>query len=558
MKRSLPQDRSPGAMEPLGPDAARPGSERAGRRLAASSATVSIYNGLGVLAGFALDAAVAAAFGVGAQTDAFFSAWRLPYLTTTVVTMTAASILVPLFTRDLTAGAAGASSELFSRILNAVVLFMALVSVLGIVLSPWLVGGLFGGLPAESLALAISLSHILFLTVLFTGAVEVLRSYLYAHQIFGLPTAINFVRSVVTLAVLAAGLAIQAGAAVDDWQGLHILAWGYVAGVAAQLLVVGWQAYRRTAVHWLPLFDLRNPRLRQAARLSLAPTAGALVRQSINLAETAIASYLPPGSVTIISYANRITFVLSSVFLSSITTASTPVLSRDIAAERWPAVRQTVISALRLVAFLALPMGIGLAFLGVPVIRLLLERGRFTAEASQVTGAVLSLYALSILCLGYFRVVQAYFYAALKATLVLGLFAVNALVTIGLDIALAGVIGVRGIALGFSVGSLAATTLGLWLLARDGWGYRGQGDEAQREAGVTAAMVRSLIVLNVQVALASLAMTLAALGALRVLPATPWALLPALALGGLVFVATAWLLRVRELTLAWEMARRRR
>lgn len=552
-------------------------TSRPGRQLLASSATVSIFNGLGVLAGFALDATIAALFGVGTQTDAFFSAWRLPYLGTVVLNMAVGATLVPLFSRAVAARDESTLSEFFSRVFNAIVLGMAVLAGLGVLLSPWLIPALFAGLPPASRALAASLSRILFLTWILSGAVEVLRAFLYGHQLFALPTAINFVRSATVIAVVLVGRSVLAKQMESDWVGLHLLAWGFVLGYCAQLMTVGWQAWRRTPLRWQPLLDPRHPRLQEAMRLARAPTAGALVRQSINLAETVIASYLPPGSVTVLSYANRLTFVVSSVFLSSVTTASMPMLSRTIGERQWREVRQTLASALRLVVFLALPLGVGLAALGVPVIRLLFERGRFSPEASRLTGTVLSFYALSILFLGYFRVVQAYFYAALKASVVLVLFVILAVSAIGLDWWLAGRIGVQGIAMGFTVGTGLATALGLWLLGRHVAGQHvpgptspaaaaqaevrsdGEGQRVLTTRGGTrigsidpAATLRSLLLLNVRIGLASLLMAATAQGMLRLLPNVPWALLPALIVGVVLFMVSAWLLRVDELWTAWE------
>jgi putative peptidoglycan lipid II flippase len=532
-------------------DRAAADPQRAGRSLLASSATVSAFNGLGVLAGFALDAAVAALFGVGVQTDAYFSAYRLPYAIIAVLNMVAGAALVPMFARALSElrsderQASSPLSDVFSNVFNVTAAITALVTVIGIAGSEWLVTTLYAGLPMASQALAAGLSRILFLSVLLTGAVEVLRSLLYAHKIFGIPTAINLFRSVVTLAVLFAGRALIPGAATSDSIGLHLLAWGVVAGVVAQLLVVGWQA-SHIRLRWRPLLDLRDKRLRRTGRTAGPITIGAVVRQGINVVETMVAATLPPGSVTIISYANRLTFVISSVFLTSITTASTPAMSQAMAQGRKDQVRALLVSALRLTAFVALPLGVGMAALGVPVIRLLFERGRFTAEASQLTGLVLSFYAISILFLGYSRVVQAYFYAALRTGVVLVLFVVLAVVSIGLDLALAPRLGVQGIAIGFSAGALVSTLLGLWLLWRDRGQWSDAGEESQR--GVQRQM-NELLLLNGKVAAASLAMAATAVLALQLLPDAAWALAPALAAGGAAFVLAAYLLRVRELWL---------
>lgn len=540
---------------------------RAGRSLLASSATVSLFNALGVLAGFVLDASVAAVFGVGVQTDAYFSAYRLPYALAAALNMVAGAALVPMFARALSEtgghgqrqpGAVSPLSGFFSNVFNATALLVAALTALGIAGSAWIMTTLYRGLADVSLALAVDLGRILFLSVLLTGPVEVLRSFLYAHRVFGIPTAINFVRSAVTLAVLLAGRALIPGAASSDWIGLHLLSWGVVAGVASQLLVVGWQAVRHTGLRWRPVLDLQDRRLRQTGRTAVPITAGAIVRQGINVAETVVAAFLPPGSVTIVSYANRLTFVISSVFLTSVTTASTPAMSEAMSLGRKDQVRALLVSALRLTTFVAVPIGLGMAALGVPIIRLLFERGRFTAEASQLTGLVLSFYAVSILFLGYSRVVQAYFYAALRTGVVLALFVVLAVVSIGLDVALAPGLGVQGIAIGFSVGAIVSTALGLWWLWRD----RGQWSDLASESSQRQLrqQMRDLLTLTGKVTLASLAMAVTAAAALRLLPDASWALLPAALAGGVVFLAAAALLRVRELSLLRDLltARARR
>ena len=528
----------------------------AGRSLLAGSATVSVFNLLGVLVGFALDASVAALYGVGLMTDAYFSAYRLPFAIIAVLNMVAGAALVPMFARMLSeigsdgkrqTNIASPLSEFFSNIFNVATLIVAVVALLGILGSSWIMGTLYSGLAEESLALAVDLGRILFLTVLLTGPVEVLRSFLYAHKVFGIPTAINFVRSAVTLIVLFAGRALIPGAATSDWIGMHLLSWGVVAGVASQLLVVAWQAVRHTGLRWRPVLDLSDSRLRQTGRVSGPITAGAIVRQGINVAETAVAAFLPPGSVTIISYANRLTFVISSVFLTSVTTASTPAMSQAMSRGQKSQVRSLLISALRLTTFVALPIGIGMAFLGVPVIRLLFERGRFTPEASQLTGLVLSFYAMSILFLGYARVVQAYFYAALRTSVVLVLFIVLAVVGIGLDVLLAPRIGVQGIAIGFSAGAVVSTVLGLWWLWRD----RGQGSDLASETNQRQVrrQLLELMLLTGKALLASIAMAVAAVVTMRFLPDHAWSLLPAVVVGGAVFLLVALLLRVRELWL---------
>ena len=152
-----------------------------------------------------------------------------------------------------------------------------------------------------------------------------------------------------------------------------------------------------------------------------------------------------------------------------------------------------------------------------------------------------------LLFLGYSRVVQAYYYAALRTAVVLVLFIVLAVVSIGLDVLLAQMIGVQGIAVGFSVGAIVSTGLGLWWLWRD----RGQWSELADETSQRQVrrQLRELLLLTGKVVLASFAMAVAAVLTMNFMPDRAWALLPAVMVGGAVFLLVALLLRVKEMWL---------
>jgi hypothetical protein len=59
---------------------------------------------------------------------------------------------------------------------------------------------------------------------------------------------------------------------------------------------------------------------------------------------------------------------------------------------------------LRLNLFVAIPAALGLFFLGIPIVELLFQRGKFTPENAQVTGAVLQVYAFTLIVSSSVRV----------------------------------------------------------------------------------------------------------------------------------------------------------
>jgi putative peptidoglycan lipid II flippase len=66
---------------------------------------------------------------------------------------------------------------------------------------------------------------------------------------------------------------------------------------------------------------------------------------------------------------------------------------------------------LRMVLFLTVPSTVGLALLGVPIIRLIFEHGRFEASATVETARALSGYAVGLVAYAAIKVVAPAFYA---------------------------------------------------------------------------------------------------------------------------------------------------
>jgi putative peptidoglycan lipid II flippase len=213
-------------------------------------------------------------------------------------------------------------------------------------------------------------------------------------------------------------------------------------------------------------------------------------------------------------------------------------------------VRETIGSAMRLVAFLNVPSSIGLAVLAAPIISLIYQHGRFGADAAAATAGALVCYALGLYAYSGVKVLAPAFYALDEPrTAVLGSVA-GMLANVGLNVALWPVLGYRGVALGTSVAAWVNFAVLGWAFSRRHGGLGGLG--LGRQLG--------------QVLLASVPMAAAAWGAhqglLGVVPAQGLARQLALGLapvaaGGLAYLAAAWALRCPELFELVSAVRRR-
>ncbi|HZG66343.1 MAG TPA: lipid II flippase MurJ, partial [Herpetosiphonaceae bacterium] len=148
-----------------------------------------------------------------------------------------------------------------------------------------------------------------------------------------------------------------------------------------------------------------------------------------------------------------------------------PQMTRLFATGDMTSFRATVLRALRLIVFVTAPIAVGMAVLRVPLIRLLYERGEFTAASTALVAAPLLIYLTSIMAFAASEPLVRTFYAMQDTrTPVL-----VALATVGLNIALGYIVvhyttwGTPGLALAFSVANnLEAVALLVLLLPRLG------------------------------------------------------------------------------------------
>src|SRR5687768_630990 len=139
-----------------------------GQRLAhlvRQSGLTSLAAGAAVVTGLLLDATIAARFGVGTATDAFFVGARIPLGLLAIVMVGANQVLVPVFSTWFTRKRPEENHRLISLVLTGAVLGTAAVAAAGILLAYPLMRISAPGLEAADEVLAASVARIMFLLV---------------------------------------------------------------------------------------------------------------------------------------------------------------------------------------------------------------------------------------------------------------------------------------------------------------------------------------------------------------------------------------------------------
>ncbi|CAN5358485.1 murein biosynthesis integral membrane protein MurJ [soil metagenome] len=355
-------------------------------RLARDSLVVGAATILSRLLGFARDVLIARLLGAGPVADAFLAALRLPNLMRRVLGEGGLNApFVPLYlTVKQNSGDAAARRFTGEAVGHLAVLLLILVG-LGELFAPWVVLGLAGGFAGEpaTLALAAHYTRLMLPFLMLTTVAAMLAALLNAERRFAMaalaPTLMNTLLIAILLVQLFPG---TEPALAAQWQALAVSATG-LAHLALVLVALRQIGLPRPSLRW-------SPEMTRLIRTGGATLLAASSAQLVLLVATQIAS-AEAGAVSALYYADRI-FQLPLGFVG---VAMGTVVLTDMAAQR--AEDDAMLwRALALGLALALPAATALVALSGPIVSVLFEHGRFSAQDGARTAAALAAFAVGL------------------------------------------------------------------------------------------------------------------------------------------------------------------
>lgn len=433
------------------------------RQVAKTAGLVSAWTMVSRIFGYIRDGLGGALLGAGLANDAYLAAFRIPNLLRDLFAEGAlSSAFIPTFTAAAVKEGQARAWYLASVVINAVVVLMLGLILLGEWGAPLLVGAIVPGFSAipEKMALTIHLTRILLPFLGFISLAAVLMGILNSREQFGPPA---FAPVMLNLAMIAAGIFLcplfgdQPEEIVAGW------AWGALAGGFLQMAIqvpFVWKAGFR----WRPVFNWRDPGLQKIVKLMLPAIAGLSVTQINLFINTLIASFLPQGAVTYLYYGNRLMQLPLGVFGVAIATALLPVTSRHLAEGRQDQFVETLSFGLRLLFLITIPSAIGLCVLSEPINRLLFEYGRFTPDAVRAVAEASVIYTLGLVAYAGVKVVVPTFYALDEARTPVIAAVLAVTVNIALNLLLMGPMGFKGLALATALAAFVNFGYLLWRL----------------------------------------------------------------------------------------------
>ncbi|MBM9602930.1 murein biosynthesis integral membrane protein MurJ [Desulfopila inferna] len=176
-------------------------------------------------------------------------------------------------------------------------------------------------------------------------------------------------------------------------------------------LAVQIPALMKCGFRFYPHLNFRDPGLIRILKLMIPAVIGLSATQINIFINTNFAASCPEGSVSWLQYAFRLVQLPIGIFGVAIGIAAMPLLARYSANKNLDGLRETFVSSQIMVLCLTIPAAAGLFFLSEPVIRLVFERGAFTAYDTIATAQALSLYSIGLFAYSSNKVLVPVFYA---------------------------------------------------------------------------------------------------------------------------------------------------
>jgi len=420
--------------------------------LVRSSILVGSFSFLGSITGILVETSIAAKWGLSRSSDTFYVAYTIPYLVTNLVSAGAQFSLVPFFAA---LDAKRSSDELwhgFSFVINLFFLGFSLLALLGAAASPWLVRGIAPGFTPSQSELAARVARWLFLMIVPACLTEGCRSFLLSQHRFALASLAGFFRNATVIASIVFTF---------HRYGLYSIVLGYLVGHSLALVILGAQIVISFPVRYSLTLKGSGQAFRVLRGSGAAQVVVALMWQGVVVVERIIASFLPAGTLTALNWGLKIVSTISELLAGTIGTVALPALSRAVVREDRQEEHRTFQDTLEIGLVLISPAVLFCLMLPRHIVRLIFERGNFTADAAALMTEVFFYYGLALLFYSSMRILTFYLFARQEPAVYARLSALQYGLTVAFDLFYVGVLrlGAKGIPLGL----LTALTLVLAL-----------------------------------------------------------------------------------------------
>ncbi len=432
-----------------------------------AASTVSLLTLASRVTGLARDLLMASMFGASALTDAFNVAFRIPNLFRRLFAEGAfAQAFVPVLATTKAREGDEVTHRLISAVATALAWTLLVTCVLGVVGAPALVWALASGMrqSPEAFDAAVLMTRWMFPYIGFMSMVALAAGILNTWKHFAVPAASPVLLNICMIAAAWLGAPQLEARGIEP---IYAMAGGVMLGGVLQLgvqipVLLRMGLMPRIGVTWGALRAAwAEPGVRRVLTLMAPILLGVGVAQVSLMINTQIASYLAPGSVTWLFYADRLMEFPTALLGVALGVVLTPQLTAAKAAGDARKYSAMLDWGLRIVVLLAVPCAVALLTFAKPLVATLFHYGKLTDTDVGQIAVALAGYGAGLLGLVAIKVLAPGYYASQDVRTPVKIAIVVLVITQVLNAVLVPLIDHAGLALSIGLGALINA---LWLL----------------------------------------------------------------------------------------------
>jgi putative peptidoglycan lipid II flippase len=521
-----------------------PAPGRQAGRIARSTAFFSIATAASRVAGLGREVVAAGFYGISGPMSAFTIAFQVPNLIRALFADAALQpAFVPVFTELIGKKEYKDAFRLASTLLLLVTMVLGVITALFVLLAPVVMPIFAPGFKGEILDLTVTLSQVMFPILILLGISGVVVGILNSYDRFGAFAISPLFWNLTIIVVL-----VVLEPMFHGQNKIYAYAIGILVGTLVQLLIPAWDL-RHTPFRFSFSFDWRHPGLRRVLWLMLPVTISLGLINFNLLINSFFGSLVSEEAPAAIDKAFRIYQLPQGIFSVAIATVLFPTLARFANAGEIDNLRATMANGMRQILFVLLPAAAAILALSDPMIRLVYQRGAFNPAETAVVATALFWFAFSLPTNGLYLLQTRTFFSLQRPWQATALAVIDLVISAVAALALYKPFGVGGIVAGTGIGTSAAVFAQAVILRREFGGLE-LGRLLSTASRITIASAALAGVSWLVWDLLDEALGRGLVGQIVSLGA-------GLAVGGLVYVAVAKLLRVAELEQITRLLRRR-
>ncbi len=416
------------------------------------------------LLGIIRDMIFAWMLGADGITDVYVAAFRIPDFANYLLAGGFLTItFIPIFAKYLADDDEDAGWVGFTAIIRWLGLGIAALIAIAWVATPSLVSWLFPDFTPDQVDSTIQLTRIV-LPAQFAFVVGAMFAAVqYAKGVFTIPTLAPIIYN---LGIITGGVAWLVVTGDADPAGFI---WGALFGAFIGNFAIQIWGARRVGMKLSMSAPWKHPAVITYIVIALPLMLGQSVVALDEFFMSIFGGMVAEGAQTHLQFARRTMFVPIGVIAQAAAVAAYPTLARLFAEGNRPALLATVDKALRYVLVLSIGAAGIVAAMSVPTIRVLFERGSFTAEDTSAAASALFMYAFGIPVWGGLQIITRAFYAKREMWTPVIVGTAITILAVPLYFVMQSAFGIEGVAVTsvLTLGAYTAVLMGIWYRPAD-------------------------------------------------------------------------------------------